>query len=336
MSKTTLTSWALLVWATLEESGYDARTLFLKAGLDPTSLGDGTARYPMNKMHRLWDFVIDATGDPCFGIKVGRHWNATSFHALGFAWLASESLCEALFRLHRYSHIVNDSLQTSVSMNDNRCVLEFSSTEKQHTLHPAAIDAGVAAVVTMCRMLCGQSFHPIEVHIAHANTHCASEMERFMCSPVSYGSDSNHIILDTNFSTRELSTANPELVRINEQAAIQYMESLAESNLADQVKSRIMKLLPSGEVSEDVVAGMLNMSSRTMLRRLNEEGTNYKLLLDETKKELAEKYLLDSQLSINEIAYLVGFTEQANFSRAFRRWYGVSPSKWRDLLGQAD
>lgn len=95
-TSTVLTSWALLIWKALLNHGIDAHTIFKKVGLDSSKLGDGNARYRLTDMCRLWDTAVEETNDPCFGLEVGKSWAPTTFHALGFAWLASYSLEDGL------------------------------------------------------------------------------------------------------------------------------------------------------------------------------------------------------------------------------------------------
>ncbi|MEE9265906.1 MAG: helix-turn-helix transcriptional regulator, partial [Gammaproteobacteria bacterium] len=101
------------------------------------------------------------------------------------------------------------------------------------------------------------------------------------------------------------------------------------SSAAMQVRARLTEQLSSGHATQNSVADALHMSLRTLQRRLNDEGTSYKGLLDETRRELAAHYMAETHRSINEITYLLGFSEPSNFSRAFRRWTGKSPSAYR-------
>ena len=96
-----------------------------------------------------------------------------------------------------------------------------------------------------------------------------------------------------------------------------------------QVKTKLIQELPSGHICEENIAEDLYMSQRSLQRRLREEGTTYKELLNETRRDLAAQYIKVSGVSINEITYLLGFSEPSNFSRAFKRWTGVSPSEYR-------
>ena len=99
--------------------------------------------------------------------------------------------------------------------------------------------------------------------------------------------------------------------------------------MAVQVRAKIIERLPSGHVTQEEIAQELNMSLRNMQRRLRGEGTSFTQLLDDTRRTLATQYVRSRRLSINEITYLLGFSEPSNFSRAFKRWTGLSPSEFR-------
>ena len=107
MGPSTLSSWALLISRALTARGIDATDVFRRARLQPELLGDPNARYPLAGVQRLWALAIETTGDPCIGLEVGRSWHPTTFHALGYAALASGSLREALALVARYSRIVS-------------------------------------------------------------------------------------------------------------------------------------------------------------------------------------------------------------------------------------
>src|SRR5215470_17294117 len=106
MGPSTLASWALLIARALKQRGIDAEVLFRRANMPPARLRDANARYPFESMQRLWSFTAEATRDPCFGLEVGRLWHPTTFHALGYAALASSSLREALTYVVRYSRVI--------------------------------------------------------------------------------------------------------------------------------------------------------------------------------------------------------------------------------------
>lgn len=334
-TSTTLTSWALLIWKVLLSHGIDAHTLFKKVGLDVNKLGDGNARYRMGDMTKLWTAAVAETGNPCFGIEVGSTWAPTTFHALGFAWLASHSLRDALQRLERYSRIVNNSLSASLEENGMQLHLALASSEDSRYIHYAAVDATIAVILVMCRYLCGENFSPLEIHTVRERTICAENLDHFAGLPIEYNSDKNLIIFDRIRAEQRLATGNSELAKVNEDVAMKYLISIDRDSIVMLVKSTIVEMMPTGQVTEELVAKQLNMSQRTLQRKLNEEGATFVSIYQTLRQEMAQQYIQDSQMSMTEIAYLLGFSEQSNFTRAFRRWYGISPSSARQKIEQS-
>ncbi len=110
---------------------------------------------------------------------------------------------------------------------------------------------------------------------------------------------------------------------------MKHLGRLDQQQLAHQVRRRIVEALPSGRIKEEDIAADLHLSTRTLQRRLIEEGVNFGELLQGIRRELAQNYIDDRQLNVSEIAYLLGFSDQANFTRAFKRWFGATPSDWR-------
>jgi len=337
-TSTTLTSWALLVWKALQAHGHDARTIFKLADLDSAKLGDGNARYRLDRMSKLWEIVIKETKDPCFGIEVGALWTATTFHALGFTWLASHTLKDALTRLVRYSRIVNNSLAVSLESHGANLHLIMSADEDvdEAIVHDAARDAGMVAVVVMCRQLCGRNFSPIEIQVTRERSVCSDKLENFVGTDVIYNCKQNLTVFDHMLAEQRQPTGNSELAKVNDEIAIKYLQTLDRNSVVMQVKTMLIEMMPSGQIAEDVVANELNLSLRTLQRKLGEEKTSFSALYKKIRQDMAGEYIKDSAMSMTEIAFLLGFSEQANFSRAYRRWYGTSPSAAREAFVNTD
>ena len=128
---------------------------------------------------------------------------------------------------------------------------------------------------------------------------------------------------------RLLPTGNAEVARANDQVIMAYLAQLQRNDLVMQVKVALIERLPSGPVSKEQLSEALGVSLRTLQRKLADEGTSFKQLLDETRRDLAEGYIKNTQVSIGEITYLLGFSEVSNFSRAFKRWTGLAPAEFR-------
>ena len=329
MASTTLSSWALLAWKALQPYGLDAKAVFKKAGIDPAKLGDGNARYPLGSMLKLWQECAKATGNPSFGIEAGKLWSPTTFHALGYAWLASDSLSDAFTRLSRYAKVVNNSLDSTWEQHGTNYHFYISSTEIVAGSNPIGADAAIVSLVSMCRMLLGDSWSPLEIHRVMPSSESAVQLEAFVGGPIYYNAERAYLVVDRLDAEKNLATGNTELRQANEKIVMEYLSHVERGNIAARIQIQLTEALPNGGCNEEEMAKFLGLSVRSLQRRLAEDGLSYSGIMKQTRQELAEGYIRNSNLSLNEIAYLLGFSEQANFTRAFKRWYGSSPSVYR-------
>jgi len=329
MPYTNLASTALSVWRALESCGVDPVVLFQRAGLDSTKLYDANARYPDSQVYKLWRLALKATGDPYFGLKVASHWHPSAAHALGYAWLASATLKDALERTVRYFRIVTDKEQLLLTESDEEFRLVIENPVLDYPTANEDVDASFAAVISLCRMCHGDSFNPRRVTMRRPEPPDSKPFSEHFRAPIQYSGNENSLCFDRTDALTPLPTANAEVARANEEIVKDYLARFDRSNVAMQVRARLTEQLSSGHATQESVAEALHMSLRSLQRRLNQEGTSYKGLLDETRRELAAHYMAESHRSINEITYLLGFSEPSNFSRAFRRWTGKSPSAYR-------
>jgi AraC-like DNA-binding protein len=328
-----LSSWVLMIAKAIDSYGQNSRQLFAEAGLDHYRLRDPLARFPYPSVVRLWQLATAACGDPAFGLRVASFWHPTTLYALGYAWLASTNLDEAFACAARYTRMVNTAasgvIQVEKTSASYRVLLDASHIKLQQEPAEEAADAAVAMLVRMCRAAYGEHFDPLRVSLRHADYDCAQLYhEEFRC-PVEFAAAGNAIWLEPDTVFEPLATANPELVRINDAIVTDYLARLDRADIVMRVRARLIEHLPSGGAEEARIADELNLSLRSLQRKLKEQGVSFSQLLEETRRELGRNYVRDSQHSINEIAYLLGFTEPGNFSRAFRRWYGKTPSEYR-------
>lgn len=329
MADTALSSWALLIWQALQAEGLDTRKIFEDAGVDPKVLSNGDARFESAAMRKLWAGVAENSENPCIGIEVGKLWSPVSFHALGYAWLASQSLQDAMQRFCRYAKVVNTQLVTHLSRKGLDYSFSFESQQDWTRDLPQVLDAAFIALITMCRLLLGAKFSPVEVRLTVASSASTPILEAALGAPVVCGCEINEMIISRNDVERSLPGASLELLRVNENLLQDYLQRIEATDIVHQVERAALELMPSGDATEQKIAAMLNMSGRSMQRRLSEEGTSFTHILQSTREKMSGLYIRENKLSLSEIAYLLGFSEQANFSRAFKRWYDCSPTEYR-------
>ncbi len=337
MPFSTITSWARLIWEGLRTYGVDADTVFREAGLDPGALKDPGARYPLASMSRLWCLAQARSGDPCFGLRAAEQWYPTTWHGLGYAWLASATLEEALRRLVRYSAVVSNAaeFQLAEAGGSFRLVMR-AHRESGVEPNAVAIDAVTANVVHMCRLTYGADFNPARIELTHPGEGCRKLRREFFRCPIRYDADEIAIEIERKVACKPLSTANADLAHANERVISDYLAELGGGGVAARVRARLVDGLPSGDVTEKSVAESLHMSPRTLQRRLSEEKTTYKKVLEDTRRQLAERFIRDRSLTLNEITYLLGFSEISSFSRSFKNWTGMAPTVYRQAAERSE
>ena len=329
MKPTTIASWATVIWRTLEARGIAPRPVFERAGIDSDQLHDAGARIPVAAMTRLWDLAVEVTGDPCFGLAAGQHVHPTTFHALGYAWLASDTLREALDRFVRFTRLVSTALTLRTIAVSSEVELYIEMAGDVGTVSLASADAGAVALVAMCRTSFGDSFQPLRVRLRRPHPPCEQEFAAFFRAPITYGSADNAVTFAAADLDRVLPTGNAELAHAADEIILHYLARFDREDVVTQVRTKLMDLLPSGQTSAKRLAEALHLSVRSLQRKLAEHGSSLVQLREEMRRELAGQYVRNSRLSVGEITYLLGFSEPASFTRAFHRWYGTSPSASR-------
>ena len=326
----TLGSVAALIAQTLHSYDCDPAPLFKAAGikLEQTS-GDGI-RYPVESMQQLWRMAVEASTDPCFGFVAGEQLQPAALHGLGFSWLASDTLRDALQRLVRFSRLISTAANIELEDSADATELLLMPPEGVKDFVPASIDAGLTGFLHMCRITAGNELNPSRATLNRNKPECAKKIEAFFRCPVQYDADNYSLCFSKQLLDAPLVNANHELARINDQAVIDYLARFDRDSITMQVRSSIIERLHDGTPNQETIADSLHVSLRSLQRMLNKEETNYKTLLESTRQELALHYIRETYRSLGEITYLLGFSEPSNFTRAFKRWTGKTPAEYRE------
>ncbi|HEY2678769.1 MAG TPA: AraC family transcriptional regulator [Steroidobacteraceae bacterium] len=324
--KTTLCSWVKAICRAADAAGCDSAALLAAAGLEAKELDGPTSRCPLPSSLRLWKVALEATGDPAFGLKVASHIRPTSFHAMSYGMSASSTLKEAFERAQRYCHIVSDAVDYEFYLSGSEYHFVISTSAE---LGDAPIDAVVGLYLRMCRSLIGREYSPLRVEFRRSRPAKIDDFLRLLRAPLLFDQPQTRLIFDRDSIERPLDGGNPELARHNDAIALQYLSQIDRQNVQARVREVLTQRLARGEPSQEDIAELLNMSARTLQRKLGEAGTTYKEILDDTRRALALAYLSVPRHSVSEVTYLLGFSAGSCFTRAFRRWTGQSPSDWR-------
>lgn len=312
----------------IESYGIDPVPLMIKLGIDPKLIRDPNARFSYVAIDILWLEAATIAQDPGFGLRAARFWHPSQMGALGYAWLASSSMRTALNRFSRYMSILTEgaTLELDDIDNDLSVHLVYKEISKQQ---PTRTDSFMAMLLAMCQANCGKNFHPTSISLIHDAPDDPGEFYTLFMCPIHFGAAENRFNLSKKIADQHLITANPKIAQLNDQIIIETLSTLDKNNIVERVKLAIINELGSGYISDTSVAKSLQLSQRTLQRRLEDNDTTFRQLLNEVRQELADKYLRDSSLSLIEISFMLGFAEMSSFSRAFKRWTGSTPSTYR-------
>jgi len=312
----------------LQGYGVDFIALARRAGIDPDLLARPHARYPASRIRTLWQLAAEASGDPHFGLRVGSLARPGMFHALGLGIVSSTSVLAALQRIERYSSVLSTNGRFVLVQQGGLLSLETRPTEVSLMPTSHTLDA---LVVALCRLLVlcgGPSAVPVRVRLPHQPAPPVEAFREAVGCPVEFGAANVAIMFDAQVIARPVFTGNPELAAESDRMSARYIEAFTPDSVAARVRALLLKAMPSGEFDQDGVARSLHQSASTLQRRLRAEGTSFQRLLDATRREQALEYLKEGRHSLADITFLLGFADQSNFTRAFRRWTGKTPRQF--------
>ncbi len=312
--------------------GVDCRALFLELGMDYAALGDAEARFPQDGMTRLWHRAVELSGNPAIGLNMARVVRPASLHVVGYALMSSRTLREGLTRLVRYQRIIAEGADLNLRMLPEGGALTLAIHGDRLPPARQSAEASLACTLAFCRWISGTPLKPLQVWLQGPPPADPEPYRQVFQAPLQFDAEHYGLLFELADLEAPLPSANESLAQLHDRFAGEYLARFSGSRVAHQARQVLCRLLPQGEPRRDTVAQALHLSERTLQRRLQDERTSFQQLLDDTRRELAEQYLAQPNLTLLEIAYLLGFADPSNFFRAFRRWFGSTPGEYRAAL----
>ncbi|ABV35312.1 helix-turn-helix-domain containing protein, AraC type [Shewanella sediminis HAW-EB3] len=326
---TTIAAWASAVARALRASGVDPESVYEDAGLSLTEIERAPdSRIPIENMTLFWEAVESATQSPAFGLAVGRYAYPMHFRSLGLLMMTSETLARAFERLPDYYALVSNS--ASIKLQRTPQLIGFTITPLNGIeISEMAIDAFFATLMHHGELMIGHSNFIKTVELIRESPKDESPWQTCFNCPVSFEQQVNCLWMDRSMLEKATMMADPKLAMKNEHAVRQYLEKMQALSWHEKTSQAVHAMLVDGEPCLVKAAQIYNLSERTLSRYLKSEGTNFRTILQEKRKELAHYYLINSELSITQVADKLGYTSLSNFTRVFHLWYGLSPSLYR-------
>lgn len=325
----TSTMWLRYMVEAVNSSGLDGPALARKVGIDLNILQVPEGALPDQLCYDLLNAAALESGNRDFGLTAANIFKPTAIGALSYSMMTAENLDAALARCSRYIGSLTSATSARLTQAEGGKCLEIHF---QHAGLPEVRQTHEFCclfTLNFLRWITGRELHPMETTFTHGDPNRPEIYRRlFGCSVVF-----NAECVSMHFSNAQLAipliTADDSLSSIHDRFAEERMQQFGVAPYTQQARRLIAKLLPDGEPSRSDIAARLNLTDRTLQRRLEEEGTQFSNILDDVRRSMARIYLANENISLHETACLLGFSGQSSFTRATNRWFNSTPRELR-------
>lgn len=310
--------------------GVDESDICAELGLDRSAVDDPDARFPIATLHAVWEALLRRAPRAGSSVIVAQEYAPGDYGLVGFVAMNSDTLGEGLAHVVRYVGLWTDDPEMRLDEGGTLRVVHRTKFADGLGLRHAT-EAAPSEILHGARLLTQTPIVPIEVRFSHPAPDDVSVHESFFQCPVRFGQRDTAMVLRPEDLALRLPKADAQLgafLRKMANDALERRSGAAPTEL-DLVRRIIAEELHRGLPTLDQVAKRTAMSERTLRRRLEESGTSFRNLLDDTRAELARSYVKEKRLPLTEVAFLLGFSEPSAFHRAFKRWTDTTPSAWR-------
>jgi AraC-like DNA-binding protein len=312
----------------LEELDVSPAAVLRRAGLPVELLDQTRILLTTEEFFRLYNAIHVVSGDPSIGLKIASEERIERYNPTAIAALYSRSFRDALQRIARYKRLTCPE-DIRITEGRKECTVEFIWLLAEEAEPPTLIDVCFAWVLTIARRGLGRNICPVRVELKRPEANLRLYEKYFGCG-VKFGARHNRLIFHADDVAQNFLTHNPDLLElVAPQLEAELTQQLADKSLQEQVKGVLKKFLAGQRPRLEDVARELRLSARTLQRRLLTERMTFQNLVEEARREMAQHYLLQSSLELNETAYLLGYEDPNSFIRAFHQWEGTSPGEWR-------
>jgi len=314
-------------WDGLTQLGISPYDVLRKAGLPLTIINESyvtTSQY-----FAIWEAYSDMVGDIADGIiKMVSAFETAHYPAAVQATYHARDYRDALRRMARYKQLCPPE-NLSITEAGDDCTIDLDWFDKEGLVPPMLIGITLAFLLELGRRGTG---HPLQAKSVAFSTPMGDvwKLEDYFGCPVQCHLNCNRLTLYRKDLDRTFLSYNKELLDILTPALNQSLEEQKRKRtITGTVKWILDRRLAAGTPGIQSVASEMGMSARTLQRRLTDEGTSFNHLLNVIRHDNARRYLADSKIDVNEVAFLIGYADQNSFYRAFRMWEGETPAKWR-------
>ena len=297
--------------------------------IEPQAVRSPDAYIPVETYLRIQDAAAEYVNDPYFGLHTGEFAQPGSWSILGYLMMNCKTLGEAFEKSGRYQRIIGNMIDARVELGLGKVRAVYFTPPHAPPMSRHCFEATFSSSVRLARTLSGLPLNPLEVTFIYPEPESRAEYERIFQCPVRFGQRDNSMTLDMRMGNLPIRMANPALLEHFEKYAQDFIAQMERNDATTQAVTRIiLARLDDESLSIEKVAREMAVSVRTLQNRLEAEGVVFSDLLREIRHRLARQYLRENY-SVEQITYLLGFSEPSVFRKAFKKWSGVTPREYR-------
>ena len=314
----------------LDRRGIDAEPALFGAGLSRGQLSRDDIGLSVASQYRFLELAATEANDQLLGLHVAAEMDMRAIGILFYLTGSARTVFEALDNLARYSRTTNEALVVEISRFKDEVILTIRHVQEFDEPHRQFFELVALWFVRTLHRQTNRHFNPVRVTFMHARNSDLKEVHRLLCCPVDFAQAVDTWVLPQSVMDLPIVSADSHLLQILAAHADHLLaERHSVSGLQSMVVNQLVDLLPSGESRAAAVAQRLGLSTRSFTRHLAEEGTTFGEILERLRQRLASRYLADHRLSLQQIAWSLGYSEPGAFTHAYKRWTGTTPRQAR-------
>jgi AraC-like DNA-binding protein len=314
--------------AALRELGFDPRTVLAGAGVDTAALDHPDNRLTFKSAGELLKHSVALTGCRHFGLLAGRHLDASSLGPLGELIQRSATVRSALMSLIDHLHLQTRGGVPTLDVQGSSAAFGYAIYLLDTPGTALGYDLVMAFEFNLLKAVCGPFWRPTEVRFAHGRPQDQRPYQKLFNCTLRFDADRSALLFNANWLDKPPMRSDPEHYR-RLQREILAQEMASPHDQVDRVRRTLRTMALNGLATEEALADLFSMSTRTLHRLLAARSTSYKKLLDEARYEVARQLLVDTDLSPADLAMSLGYSDATALNRAFRRWTNLPPGVWR-------
>ena len=316
----------------MKSLGIDIDEFLQSIGVKPQRVKSVDDHIPVETYLFIQEEAVKRTGDDCFGLHMGEFAEAGSWSILGYMMMNCENLGEAFAKAGRYSRIIGNLIEATAVFQFNKVKFIFFTPPHAPVMTRHCYESTLSSSVRMLRSLSGKEIDPVQVGFPYPEPRNRAEYDRVFQCPVLFDQKETFMVLETKIAKIPVLLSNPALLEHFEAYAQEFIAKMEHTDEYTRAVTRIVLAhLDDVDLSIKKVAGEMAVSVRTLQKRLEEEGVVFSELLRSIREKLAKQYLTENY-TVEQITYMLGFSEPSVFRKAFKKWIGVTPKEYRESV----